>query len=388
MPDPHCVVLTRRELYELVWGTPIYKLAPRYGISGVGLAKACKRMLVPVPYRGYWEKLHHGSTARKIPLRKLSDEEEKKHWVRLTLCEPPPGRPLTEAEQLAQSEKAADKRIVVPEKVRKLHPIVALTKANLRPGQKSGANLLRTDGTDSIEVWIAKATVGRAMLILDTIVRALESRAFRVAIEPGRRRMSVNVLGEWQRFSLTEALTKTEVELSEDERRWRSKLPGLYPPGTKKYAFQPSGRLILRIETYSFGMRKSWCDRKSRTVEHILNDFIAGLIRQAGEDLERRRKREEADRREREEKERRAVEAERQRLLEEQIQQLHDDAAAFAEASTLRRYITAVREEAARRHGVGDEVSEVERWAAWAEEQADLLDPLTVGKDLPKAPDL
>lgn len=51
--------LTRTELYELVWSEPMTKLAKRFGISDVGLAKACRRAGIPVPERGYWAKSQH-----------------------------------------------------------------------------------------------------------------------------------------------------------------------------------------------------------------------------------------------------------------------------------------------------------------------------------------
>jgi hypothetical protein len=41
--------LTRRELYELVWATPIQKLAAEFGVSDVGLAKSRERHRVPTP---------------------------------------------------------------------------------------------------------------------------------------------------------------------------------------------------------------------------------------------------------------------------------------------------------------------------------------------------
>jgi len=39
---------TRQELYDLVWSEPMKKLAPRYQISDVALAKACRRADIPV----------------------------------------------------------------------------------------------------------------------------------------------------------------------------------------------------------------------------------------------------------------------------------------------------------------------------------------------------
>lgn len=45
--------LTRRELYDLVWSTPMMTLAPRFRLSGNGLAKLCARHRIPVSDRGY-----------------------------------------------------------------------------------------------------------------------------------------------------------------------------------------------------------------------------------------------------------------------------------------------------------------------------------------------
>jgi hypothetical protein len=48
--------LTREELYNLVWQTPMQHVAAQYGITGNSLAKICDRLNVPYPYRGYWAK--------------------------------------------------------------------------------------------------------------------------------------------------------------------------------------------------------------------------------------------------------------------------------------------------------------------------------------------
>ena len=54
--NPHVIRLTREELYEQVWKTPMRLLARSYGISDVGLAKVCKRYKIPRPSLGYWAK--------------------------------------------------------------------------------------------------------------------------------------------------------------------------------------------------------------------------------------------------------------------------------------------------------------------------------------------
>jgi len=63
--------LTRAELHDQVWTEPIQTLAARYGLSGVGLAKTCRRMNIPVPGRGYWAKKAARQPARRVPLPTL-----------------------------------------------------------------------------------------------------------------------------------------------------------------------------------------------------------------------------------------------------------------------------------------------------------------------------
>jgi len=45
--------LTRKQLYEKVWTTPMTRLAKEFGISDVALAKTCKKYDIPRPLRGY-----------------------------------------------------------------------------------------------------------------------------------------------------------------------------------------------------------------------------------------------------------------------------------------------------------------------------------------------
>ena len=52
--------IERKQLYEEVWSTPMVQLAKRYGISDVGLTKVCKKLGIPVPGRGYWQKIKSG----------------------------------------------------------------------------------------------------------------------------------------------------------------------------------------------------------------------------------------------------------------------------------------------------------------------------------------
>lgn len=61
-------VFKRQQLYELVWSEPMTTVAKTLGISGVGLAKACRRGDIPVPPRGYWARLAAGQRVARTPL--------------------------------------------------------------------------------------------------------------------------------------------------------------------------------------------------------------------------------------------------------------------------------------------------------------------------------
>lgn len=59
---------TREELYELVWSTPISRLAAEFGMTDRGIGKMCQRHDIPTPPRGYWAKLSAGQVVKRTPL--------------------------------------------------------------------------------------------------------------------------------------------------------------------------------------------------------------------------------------------------------------------------------------------------------------------------------
>lgn len=66
--------LSRKQLFEQVWSKPVATLAEEWGLSGPGLKKVCRRLVVPVPPRGYWAKLNAGKSVRRPKLPVLPGE--------------------------------------------------------------------------------------------------------------------------------------------------------------------------------------------------------------------------------------------------------------------------------------------------------------------------
>ena len=63
--------VSREAMYEEVWTDAVTVVAPRCGLSDVGLLKICKKLGIPVPPRGYWVKVKAGRPTRKVPLPAL-----------------------------------------------------------------------------------------------------------------------------------------------------------------------------------------------------------------------------------------------------------------------------------------------------------------------------
>lgn len=61
-------VITREELYELVWSKPMTQVAEQFDVSGSYLARVCSVLRVPRPARGYWAKLAVGRAPKPMPL--------------------------------------------------------------------------------------------------------------------------------------------------------------------------------------------------------------------------------------------------------------------------------------------------------------------------------
>jgi len=64
--------VSREALYEAVWADAVTVVAPRYGLSDVGLVKICKKLGIPVPPRGYWAKVKARRPTHKLPLPSLT----------------------------------------------------------------------------------------------------------------------------------------------------------------------------------------------------------------------------------------------------------------------------------------------------------------------------
>lgn len=61
----------RENLYNEVWKEPLVKVAKRYEISEAALRKRCNKLDIPLPPKGYWQKIKSGKEIKKLALSKV-----------------------------------------------------------------------------------------------------------------------------------------------------------------------------------------------------------------------------------------------------------------------------------------------------------------------------
>lgn len=363
---------SRQELYDLVWSEPLKKLAPRFGISDVGLAKACRRIEVPVPERGYWAKVRAGKRADRepLPLRLpgMSDE------IRIG-----PGPSLMD--ELTRPEDDP-RRPVFPEDLPDLATRV----------RKTVGRVSRSKGLTNPH------------LLIEQLLKEDEQRRERQRTAPYASHLNNTLFDsplERRRFRILNALlvglerSGADASLRHPEARKLDVLVGhqhisftldSVPAASRRQSKPERLELVISYWNWSPITRRSWKDSDETRVDHHLTDIVVELIvtgevqyrelahRRYQVVLERKAKLEADARRAREEEQRR--ERERLALIEKaRVDRLLADVAAWKRATALREYVAAVQEA---NSSVSDPTAlqELDRWANWAIGEADRLDPL------------
>jgi hypothetical protein len=168
----------RKRLYEEVWAEPVRTVAKRYGISGVALAKICRRLSIPVPGRGYWAEKQAGKAPVRASLSKLP---ETARTVITIVREVPDAGPLVDPEIVArvQEERSSD-TIVVPDDLKSPHVLVERA-AKLLAKAKPDDGFVYVLDKPCLDVAVSPSSLARALRIVDALTKALETRNARVA---------------------------------------------------------------------------------------------------------------------------------------------------------------------------------------------------------------
>ncbi len=383
---------TRRELYELVWSEPMKTLSGRFGLSDVGLAKACRKANIPRPPRGYWAKLRAGKRVLQVALpdrgpgmaNKVEIAKGRNHYYHRScskeeILNSNPQPPVFEddIEDVASRVRKTVRRVPVlriPDRAH--HHIQRLLDEYEARRQKQLQSRYPSSWDKPL---FADRFEKRRLRILNAIITALAKAGMKPYIRgQDGRELGVQVNDTTVCYTLDATSQKSDP----------------YAP-CRRSAIEtrgPSNKLRCAIERggYPSGTRLSWEDTDKEKLESHLTDIVVKMIvsgeRQYREYQQRhyewlverktnlieeiRRQKEEAEQRERE----------RLAALEKaRVDRLLRDAQALRQAEEIRAYVATVR---ARWEVNRSSVSEdqLNSWSRWALNQADQIDPMRSGQ--------
>lgn len=287
-------VMTREELYALVWQTPLSRLSKRFGLSDVGLRKICVRHGVPTPPLGYWAKRAHGKKVHQPPLPPLDPGgRDTVHLVVRSGPEMPDDVAI--AQDAARARELGRTSIVVPEKrPARFHAVAAATARSLRAARVDAEGFKHGAIPAGVDARISPGSTDRALRIVDAFVRAAVERGH--GLDDSRQGIRIVVEGipfAWRLYETrdrrvhqpTAKELRTQARLDEDRARWPERYA--YRSNWKCYPswdYFPSGRLTMAfIDTTRRGWMEGavigrWRDRKSKRLEDYLDDAMAALV--------------------------------------------------------------------------------------------------------------
>jgi len=122
--SPEAITVTRQELYDRVWSTPMQTLARDFGLSDVGLAKLCRRHEIPLPGRGYWARIQYGQQPGRVSLAPL--KEPGLDTIRILPSEPKSNEvPMPEEGDVYPTIEVAENRPITHRMARRIESSIA-----------------------------------------------------------------------------------------------------------------------------------------------------------------------------------------------------------------------------------------------------------------------
>lgn len=353
-------VITREELYNLVWENPLSKLAKKYNLSDNGLRKVCKKLDIPLPKNGYWQKIQFNKKVikEKLPLNNTVEASITLKFRKNS--ETVINGEVNELNQLTKELKNTLKdTIIFPEKLTKPNQLIIDAKNDLKdkkPSLYHNMNGLVNTSPSIIDIAVTPHNIKRALLFMDIFIKAIQNRGHKIIIKDGTRVIINNI----------------ELRIDLREKLKRKIIKGTHWDST---VLEPSNILSLRLDIYPI---KEWTDTDSSKIEDKIPSIIAKLELQAIQEKQQAIEREIWNREyERKRKIEEDFEAKRNFELKE-FKGLFQKANRWHQAEILRKYIFEVEKKAKENNSLTEEVI---KWLEWANNKVEWYDPFTEKED-------
>jgi hypothetical protein len=219
----HAHMITREQLYELVWSSPMTKVAEQFQVSGSYMAQVCSVLRVPRPDRGYWAKLAVGKAPERQPLPEARPGDQVRWSKESGLGDykaPKPDEPPEGRRPRARKSNVTG-----------THGLIRGAKAHFESGRPvEEGKYLKPYKRLLVDVTAAKTGLDNALKFASDLFNALESEGHNVVLAPNGE--------QWRRGTV-------EWREQPDERRHHHHHDGLWSP------FRPT---VVYIGTVAIGL--------------------------------------------------------------------------------------------------------------------------------------
>jgi hypothetical protein len=351
--------LTRAELYEKVWTTPVRTIAKEFGMSDVGLAKICRKHGIPIPPLGYWRKTETGHKVVRPPLSPATNGLET---LDISVRERLPP-------ELAALAAEPPLEIAIPSELS--HDLVTRTEKLLASGKENEKKLVVPKDGTLAHLLVSREQMARALRIMNALFLALEERGHSISWPKEKEAaLTLGIDGETVRFCVLEIIESLQHVMTPAEQK--------HPWRAPKWDYKLTGKLRFRMDNlpYSAGVRGTWSDGKCQRLEKCIGDFIVGLriaaaaLKKNRQEIEERERRWEEERKQQEEQRRRAAEHKRKAEFVTELMRN------WEEAQKVRTFAKALAESSSKLELSDEQKSDIQQVVHWTTEYAKLIDPL------------
>ena len=362
--------ITRDELFELVWSKPTIKVAKELYVSDVAVGKMCKRLEIPKPFVGYWQRLALGQKIKRPILAPLS--AGKKDWIEIR----PPVKPF---KNLPKIEKID---VPIPLFLDMELPLIRRTWNAYKSAKQDSHGYLIPNAKNYLSLRLMNLTLlERSLLLFQAIHDQVKSKGYSMKIISEQYEQSKTIIvvdQEEIQISICQRALQVPHEKTLEE---KSRLRKGYAVVCRDNDRNPTAKLKLRINNPPQRVRGSWSDGKKRRLEECLGEFIQALpfiAHSIKEDraeaiqiefdrvraLELRKQRELEEARRQEEVARLAA------IEKKKVEELIGAVSNWRLAGQIREYIDVIKKSQVEQN------TDLMTWCAWALQYAEKIDPL------------
>jgi len=355
--------ISRKELYILVWKTPITTFAKKHNISTDTIRLICQNLEIPKPKSGYWSKLKFNKKVEIPSLPKIKNDNKE---TGLKFID---GKLIYE-EHFQTAFYRIKKEIETsnliptktPEKFSKPDPLIKVAKTDLKskkPNTYLYSKIKKTVSTSKniINIEVSKENIHKALCFMDALLKLLKKRNHTVEINGYHT--EVIIFNERITIRCREILKRIKIKDPDSRFNWEHS------------ELVPSGIIAFEIgESY---WKRDWRETKTKPLETKLSNIIASLELKAQKIKEERIENEKWHR---EYEKQRKIKEERRKKFENEVgrfNKLKENAKRWQETVEIRNYIQAIETNAINNNTL---TNELKVWVNWAKEKADWHDPI------------